>query len=75
MRSVLRQLLFGVAPKGAALDTQPHAGFARNATDEARDVRAFAVAGGLPEQLDHSKPVCVAAGKESSTSQQKAAGR
>lgn len=36
MRSVLRQLLFGVAPKG-----------------------------GLPEQLDHSKPVCVAAGKDS----------
>ncbi|CAJ1430406.1 unnamed protein product [Effrenium voratum] len=36
MRSVLRQMLFGVAPKG-----------------------------GLPEQLDHSKPICVAAGKDS----------
>lgn len=77
MRSVLRQLLFAVPPKGAQLQGQrfskhwqEEAGHSIQMHRELNIVEAclplkseFCFGGNL-EQLDHSKPICVPAGKE-----------
>lgn len=61
MRSILRQLLFAVPPKGLGVHHMDVFTFAH--MEYLVGTSPSAICPGSLEQLDHSKPICVPAGK------------